>query len=114
MARVFKVKEQEDYAQQIDYILRTSNIRTYYNTNGYVYVEYIDGPIPDDWIEVTEEEVLEAFGYNPGFVFSEPDDPTPQIPDPTMSQMAAMIVETNLNVEYLVANAQFTAMKGGE
>ena len=68
--------------------LSQTSYRAIANTEYAQYIEYNEGYIGQDWEEITEETLIEVFGYNP-FV----EESTPSTPEPSQLDR----IETALN-----------------
>lgn len=61
-----------------------------------VYIEYVDGHLNPDWKQISVQELVEVFGYNP---FEEKSEPQPY--QPTNAEVAQMI--SDLQVDLILA-----------
>lgn len=66
--------------------------------SGDYYIEYNEGYTDLSWEEVTEEQLIEVFGFNP---FTEEPQPEPLPYQPTNAEVAQMI--SDLQVDLILA-----------
>lgn len=108
MTRYFLVDQYADLTQT--YVPEVYYSKTYPDK---MYIKYEEnqeyGYLDPSWQEVTEEQLREDLGYNPFLGEIDPNQPYPEPDpvDPTMSQLVNIIVETSVNVDYLVSMQSF-------
>lgn len=67
-----------------------------YQDEPYLYIEYYEGIVPRGWIEMSKEDIITLFGYDP---FEDKPEPIPE----TLSETDQAILDTAINMEYLLA-----------
>lgn len=86
------------YKIPLDTDLSQTSYRASANTDYALYIEYNEGYIGQDWEEVTEEQLIEMFGFNP---FTEEPQPKPLPYQPTNAEVAQMI--SDLQADLIIA-----------
>lgn len=78
--------------------LSTVNVRAaaQYQDEPYLYVEYYEGIVAKEWVEMPKEDIVTLFGYDP---FEDKPEPIPEI----LSETDQAILDTAINMEYLLA-----------
>ena len=82
----------------LDSDLSQTSVRASVNTEDAQYIEYNEGYIGRDWESVSEEQLIEVFGYNP---FTKESQPKPLPYQPTNAEIAQLI--SDLQVDLIVA-----------
>lgn len=101
---------EENYSEKGIELNEKSLIYGQFYYNGFLYFGVNDGGYVDpSWTPITEEEMYNECGCHPFDPEWYPgkDDPQPDPVDPTMSQLVNIIVETSVNVDYLVSMQSF-------
>ena len=82
----------------LDENLSKTSYRAIANTDYALYIEYNEGYIDPSWEEVTEEQLIDVFGFNP---FTKESQPKPLPYQPTNAEVAQMI--SDLQADLIIA-----------